>query len=106
MTPNEGNFLSKSIYNGPDCLHVRNGSLLLIKHVGFRYVSTVDKPLVLRNVLYVPHLKHNLLSVKQLCQDNNCMIVFDTSSVCVKDKTSGRILVHTSSSRNVYPLAS
>jgi len=35
MTPNDGNLLSKSIYNGPDCLRVRNGSLLPIKHLGF-----------------------------------------------------------------------
>jgi len=64
MTPNDGNWLSKSIYNGPDYVRVGNGSLLPIKHVGVRYVSTVDKPIVLRNVLRVPHLKHNLLPVK------------------------------------------
>ena len=33
------------------------------------------------------------------------MVVFDASSVCVKDKTSGRILLHASSTGNVYPLA-
>jgi len=31
--------------------------------------------------------------------------MFDDSSICVKDKTSGNTLLHASSSGNVYPLA-
>jgi len=53
----------------------------------------------------VPSLKHSLLFVKQLCQDNNCIVVFDDSSVCVNDKTSGNIRLLASSTGNVYPLA-
>ena len=30
--------------------------------------------------------KYNMLSVQKLCQDNNCDIGFDSSSVHVKDK--------------------
>jgi len=104
MTPNEGNLLIKYVYNGTDCVQVRNESLLPIKHVGSCYVSTVDKPLIVRNVFHVSHLQHNLLSVKRLYQDNNCIVVFDPYSICIKDKTSGKILLHTSSTGNVYPL--
>ena len=70
-----------------------NGSLLPIKHIGSLSVPAVAKPLVLKSVLHVPSLKHNLLSVKQLYQDNNCIVVFDDSSVYVKDNTSGNILL-------------
>jgi len=66
-------------------------------------IPTVTKPLVLSSVLYVPTLKHNLLSVKQLCQDNNCIVVFNDSSICVKDKISGKVLLRASSTSNVYP---
>jgi len=92
-----------NLYNVTNCGWVGNESLLSIKHVGSRYVSTVDKLLILRNVLHVPYPKHNLLSIKQLCQDNNCIVVFDASSVCFKDKISGRILLHVSSTGDVYP---
>ena len=105
MTPDERNLLSESVYTGLDCVWVGNGYLLPIKHVGSRYVSTVAQPLVLTNILHVLKSKHNLLSVKQLCQDNNCIVVFDDPSVCVKDKTLGRSLLHASSIGNVYPLA-
>ena len=105
MTPTEGNLLSKSTYIGTDRVRVGNSTLLPIQHVGHLKIPTVTKPLVLNNVLHVPSLKHNLLSVKQLCKDNNCVVVFDDSSVCVKDKTSGNVLLHASLTGNVYPLA-
>ena len=96
--------LSKSAYTGTNRVRVGNGTLLPTKHASHLKISIFTKPLVLNNVLHVPSLKHNLLSVKQLCQDNNCVVVFDDSSVCVKDKTSGNVLLHASSTRNVYPL--
>ena len=64
MTPHEGNLLSKSLYNDTDRVRVGNGLLLPIKHVGSLNISTPHQPLVLNNVLHVPSLKHNLLSVK------------------------------------------
>jgi len=64
MTPREDNLLSKFLYNGTDRVHIGNGSLLPIKHVGSLNISTPHQPLVLNNVLHVPSLKHNLLSVK------------------------------------------
>jgi len=105
LTPIEGNFLSKSTYTGTDKVRVADGSLLPIKHVGWMNIPRVTKPLVLNNVLHVPTLKHNLLTVKQLYQDNNCIVVFDNSSVCVKDKISGKVLLHASSTGNVCHLA-
>jgi len=105
MTPNEGTLHCKTIYNGTDSIWIGNGSLLPIKQIGSFSVPTVAQPLILKRVLHVPSLKHNLLSVKQLCQDNNCIVVFDDSSVCVKDNTSGNILLRASSTSNVYPLA-
>ena len=99
MAPTEGNLLSKSAYTGTQKVQVG------IKHVGYLQIPTVTKPLVLNNALHVPSLKHNLLSVKQLCKDNNCVIVFDNLSVCVKDKTSSNILLYASSAGNVYLLA-
>jgi len=105
MTPTEGILLSKTLYAGNDRVRVGNGSHLPIKHMGSLNIPTVSKPHVLRNVLHVLALKYNLLSVKQLYHDNHCIVVFDDSSVCVKDKISGKVLLHASSTGNVYPLA-
>jgi len=103
MTSSEGNFLSKSPYNGNDRIPVRNDTLLPVTHVGSLNIVTAHKPLILNRVLHVPALKHNLLSIKQLCQDNSCIVVFDASSFCVKDKISGKVLLYASSTGNVYP---
>jgi len=82
MTPYEGTLLSKSIYTGNDRVQVGNGSLPPITHVGSLNIPAAHTPLVLKRVLHVPSLKHNLSSVKQICQDNNCIVVFDDFFVC------------------------
>lgn len=42
----------------------------------------LTKSLVLKEVLYVPGLECNLISVRKLMQDNNCLAVFSPST-CV-----------------------
>ena len=50
----------------------------------------------------IPSLKHNLISVHQLCRDNNYSVIFNESSICVNDKISCRTLLYASSSGNFY----
>ena len=66
MTHSEGNLHSKTADNGNDQVQVGNGSLLSIKRIRSFHVPAVAKLLVLKSVLHVPSLKHNLLSVRQL----------------------------------------
>ena len=66
-------------------------------HVGHSRLPSKTEPLRLTNVLHVPKLQHNLLSVRQLCQDNNCNVVFDSSSIPVKDNAMGDVLLQASS---------
>ncbi|XP_070008930.1 uncharacterized protein [Nicotiana sylvestris] len=105
MTPSEGNFMHKSAYNGSDHVLVGNGSLLKIENIGYAQLPTPSRPLHLKSIFHVPHLRHNLLSVKRLCKDNNCAVNFDSSSVIVKDKASGQTLLQASSEGDVYPLS-
>jgi len=37
-------------------------------------------------------LKHNLLSIKNLCCDNNCRVIFDDSSFLIAIKEMGTVL--------------
>ena len=41
----------------------------------------LERELMLKNVLYVPKLKCNLISVSQLIDENNCLVVF-TKTLC------------------------
>jgi len=106
MTPSEGNFLRKSPYTGLDRVLVGNGTLLDIKNIGYSKLPSISRPLHLHSMFHVPQLRHNLISVKKLCKDNNCSIDFDSSSVSVKDKATGQTLLQASSEGDVYPLAS
>jgi len=42
----------------------------------------------LHNVLYVPEITKNLLSVSELTADNNTLVEFDANYCYVKDKIS------------------
>ena len=93
MTPNDGNLLFKIVYTGNALVKVGDSTLLPVKNVGTTSLASKARPLTLKSVLHVPKLQYNLLSVLQLCRDNNCTIVFDSSSVCVKDNITGDVLL-------------
>lgn len=105
MTSSEGNFMHKSAFNGSDNVLVRNESLHKIANSGHAQLPTFVRPLHLKSIFHVPHLRHHLLSVKRLCKDNNCSVSFDSSFVVVKDKALGQILLQASSEGYVYPLS-
>jgi len=105
MTPEDSKLLCKSPYSGSSQVKVGNGTLLPISQVGMIKLPTSSRPLTLKkNVFHVPQLRHNLLSVRQLCRDNNCSVVFNASCLCVKDKTTGEVLLQAPSVGNVYPI--
>lgn len=51
--------------------------------------------LVLKNAFHVPH-------IHKLCRDNNCYMVFDTSSMCIKDLSMGAVLLRVKSENGAY----
>jgi len=60
--------------------------------------------LCLSSILHVPQLRQNLMYVKQVCQDNNCIVIFNDSYVRFKDNIVGEVLLQASSMGNVYPI--
>ena len=85
-------------------MRVGDGTLLLISHVGTITCNTLTQPLHLSNVCLVPQLCHNLLSVEQLCHDNNCHIIFNANSISINENTMGEVLLRAPSVGNVYPI--
>uniref|UniRef100_A0A803KUW9 GAG-pre-integrase domain-containing protein n=1 Tax=Chenopodium quinoa TaxID=63459 RepID=A0A803KUW9_CHEQI len=73
MTGNLDNMLNvvKSI-NEPK-INMPTGHTASISHIGN---VRLENGLSLKNVLYVPSFKHNLLSVKKLLQDSKCRVQF------------------------------
>lgn len=52
----------------------------------------ISKTLTLHNVLHVPNLSCNLLSISKLTQDLNCLAIFDSSTCKFQELSSGRMI--------------
>ncbi|CAL2255540.1 unnamed protein product [Prunus armeniaca] len=85
---------------------VGNGEGLKIKHIGTTAISCASTSLKLQSVFHVPQLSANLLSVHQLCKDNNCVISFDASGFVIQDRVTKTILLKGRSNNGLYPIPS
>lgn len=65
---------------------------------------TSSKPLLLNNVLFVPHITKSLLSISKFTLDNNVFLEFHTSSCFVKDKLTNKILLEDTLKDGLYQL--
>ncbi|GAA0143947.1 transmembrane signal receptor [Lithospermum erythrorhizon] len=81
---------------------VGNGTLLPITHTGTAFLTN----LILKNVLVVPSLKRNLMSIQQLCSDNDCLAEFSSSTFLIKDQKSRKPRLRCSNEGSLYPIRS
>ncbi|KAJ4768699.1 hypothetical protein LUZ62_079074 [Rhynchospora pubera] len=106
VTSDINNLSSYQAYNGSEAVHIGNGTGLFIAHKGFSIIQTADRPLKLTNVLHVPHITKNLLSVSQLIKDNNVLVEFTPNSCLIKDQLTHQILLHGILHSGLYKLES
>ncbi|CAL9022249.1 unnamed protein product [Prunus brigantina] len=85
---------------------VGNGEGLQIKHIGTTAIACASTSLKMPSVFHVPQLSANLLSVHQLCKDNNCVISFDASGFVIQDRVTKTILLKGRSNNGLYPIPS
>ena len=102
VTSNISNLSLRQPYEGPDDIIISDGTGLNMTHVGKSTLSSPSHSFLLSNVLCVPSMKQNLISVSQFCKTNNASIEFYTSSFCAKDLTTGSLLAAGRSKNNVY----
>jgi histone deacetylase 1/2 len=88
-------------HNGKNSLIVGNGAKLEIVASG----SSKLKNLNLHDVLYVPQITKNLLSVSKLTSDNNIIAEFDNNCCFVKDKLTGKVLLRGILKDGLYQLS-
>jgi Reverse transcriptase (RNA-dependent DNA polymerase)/gag-polypeptide of LTR copia-type/GAG-pre-integrase domain len=101
------NSLSNSYpYSGLEAVHIGNGKALAIANKGSATLVTDSKSLTLNNILHVPEITKNLLSVSQLTVDNNVNIEFSSDCCFIKDKATNQILLHGILHKGLYKLLS
>ncbi|KAJ0753710.1 putative RNA-directed DNA polymerase [Helianthus annuus] len=103
-TPDLASLDNSEAYLGNNFLHVGDGNPLPICHIGSSKFYSPNKTFSLNNILHVPELKQNLLSVQQFCLDNNVFFEFHSSFFVVKDESTHTILLTGPSEQGLYSL--
>uniref|UniRef100_A0A1U7XXV9 Uncharacterized protein LOC104243338 n=1 Tax=Nicotiana sylvestris TaxID=4096 RepID=A0A1U7XXV9_NICSY len=101
ITSDLENLSLHSDYTGDDVM-IGDGNNLKVTHFGSSHLPTPKCPLYLSDVLCVPQIKKNLLSVYQLCKTNNVSVEFSPFSYVVKATQSCILIQLLSSSGSSY----
>jgi len=83
-------------FEGPDQITIGNGQGLNINSSGLTsFVSPFNPkiPLVLNNLLFVPSITKNIISVSQFCRDNSVFFEFHSDLCLVKSQVSKEVLL-------------
>ena len=89
ITASSHNLNPQAPYQGPDQVSVGNGQNLPIQNIGNSQLHTKFHKFQLRNVLHVPRIASNLLSVHKLCLHNHCSCYFDANQLLIQDLPMG-----------------
>jgi hypothetical protein len=101
MHNTDGILLSRQPSSFPS-ITVGNGHHLPVSCSGTCTLPGSTSSFSLRNVLVVPSLVRNLLSVRQFTRDNNCTIEFDVFGFSVKDLQTRHVILRSYSSDGLY----
>ena len=93
-------------YIGLGQIKMGNGTGLDIKHIGQTKILTPTTYFPLHDVLHVPLIKKNLLSVHKFTKDTNTYLEFHPSCFFVKDRATGKVLVQGLSNHGLYSFSS
>ncbi|KAK1408451.1 hypothetical protein QVD17_40235 [Tagetes erecta] len=91
-------------YDGNEELIIGDGSSLTITHIGSINLTFSNTSITLKNVLCVPSISRNIISISRLCIDNNILIEFFHFNFVIKDYRSRLPLLRGTASRGIYEL--
>lgn len=89
-------------YSGDDSVLIGDGSGLQITHTGSLSLPSTSRNLLLNNVLSVPNIAKNLISVYRLCNVNKVSVEFFPAHFQVKDLSSGVPLLQGVTNNELY----
>lgn len=101
MTPNTESLDSTAPYTGNDHVLVGNGTALDISHIG---TCDFSKSVKLSNVLVVPELTKNLVSISRLTRDFPVNVTFTDNSFVIQTRGTGEILAKGKRDQGLYVL--
>lgn len=76
--------ISSEEYSGQDQIQIGNGTGLSISHSGSTSLSLSRRQFLLKQLLHVPHICKNLLSVRQFALDNDVFFEFHSSFLLLR----------------------
>lgn len=82
VTPDANNLMDAASFSGSDQMYIGNGQGLAINSIGSMSFPSPFSPnttLTLNNLLHVPSITKNLVSVSQFCKDNNVFFEFHSN---------------------------
>lgn len=85
MTGNIDLYDQFSAYNQFDVVLVGNGKQLPVANIGRVTIYTSSGSDVLNDILHVPQVQQNLLSISQFTSDFDCVFHFDSKGFTVTD---------------------
>lgn len=102
LTSNLHNLCLHQPYLGDDSVLIGDGFGLDITHTGSLSLSSSARTLRLNDVLCVPNIYKNLISVYRLCNTNKISVEFFLASFQVKDLTSRIPLIQGKTKNELY----
>jgi hypothetical protein len=94
----------KEKYQGNDQVAAANGQGMYIRHIGQSKIHTASHTLILRNILHVPSITRNLLSVRKFAIDNHVFFEFHSHFLLIKDLATREILIQGWCQDEIYML--
>ena len=101
IIPTDG-YLTVAPYSGGDDVLIGDGSGLPITHTGSSTLPSSTRPLDLHNILCVPNIHKNLISVYRLCNTNQVLVELFPASFQVKDLSTGVPLLQGKTKDDLY----
>ena len=111
LTNNMENLHFKEDYKGTDQLIIENGQGLSISHISHAFLSfraskhpyTHASTIALKDMLLVPTITKNLLSISKLTSDNSLSVEF-CENVCYVKDMKGQVLLQGHADKGLYKL--
>ncbi|KAI3751228.1 hypothetical protein L2E82_22276 [Cichorium intybus] len=104
MTSGAGNLTSYFKLSNKQNILVRNGHTIPIHSYGHSTLKSPNLHFILKNVLHVPKIVKNLVSVRKFVNDNLVSVEFDPSGFYVKELQTGTPLMRCESRGELYPI--
>lgn len=76
LTTDLNNLALHSEYNGTKKVTIGNGKTLPISHIGSSVMSASNSRLIFKDILCVPNVVNNLLSVHSITKNNSVLVEF------------------------------